>query len=145
MKQPAVHAHVFGSALRSIRDSQLDCRFIALRSVVIARLKDDKVVAVDKVDQPMLVRDASGPRTLRAVLELLGFPDAGEWFTKGRVDEHVDPFEDPAVRRLPMLVVLPGGLVPNQTHSVLPVEVMHLSLTRTGALVGVEEPTGVGG
>ncbi len=97
----------------------------------------------------MLLIDPPRPRALGPVVQLLGLADTLERFSQAGVDEQVDPLEDPPVGRLPVLVVLPSGLVPEQPHSDVPrltdrligaveLVLVGLGLPGAGAVVGVE-------
>ena len=82
-------------------------------SVVVANLENHQVITNNEVHEAMLVSDPSRPRTRGAVLEPPRFTDTCEGIAKGRIDERVDPFEDPAVRLLPVRIVLPSIRVPH--------------------------------
>lgn len=47
-------------------------------SVVVAGLQDHEIVAVDEIDEPVLLIDPPGPRALHAVLQLLRLANALE-------------------------------------------------------------------
>ena len=85
-----------------------------LDSVVVASLKDHQVVSVDEIHEPMLLCDAPRPRPGCPIPELFGFPDPTEGIAEAGVDERVDPLENPAVRGLPVRVILPGRGIPRQ-------------------------------
>jgi hypothetical protein len=57
----------------------------SVNSVVVTRLKIYQLIAVDQVQEPVLLGDPPGPRTLSTILELLGLADAGEGIAKTRV------------------------------------------------------------
>jgi hypothetical protein len=57
---------------------------------VKARLEDHDVVAIDEVDEAVLVGDAPRPRAGQRVLELLRFAYAGERIVQHVVNEPVD-------------------------------------------------------
>ena len=87
-----------------------------LDSVVVASLKDHQVVSVDEIHEPMLLCDAPRPRPSCSIPELFGFPDPTEGVAETGVDERVDPPENPAIRGLPVRVILPGRGIPRQAH-----------------------------
>ena len=112
-------------------------------SVVVANLENHQVITGNEVHEAMLVSDPSRPRTRGAVLELLGFTDTSEGIAKDRIDEHVDPFEDPAVRLLPSAYSPPKHTGPIRDASVLPVEVMHLRLASTSPVIRIKKASRV--
>src|SRR3954447_7800352 len=57
------------------------------RSVVIARLKELDPIVRHEVDQPMLLRESSRPRSGSQILQRLRLPDSREWVAKGGFDE----------------------------------------------------------
>ena len=79
-------------------------------------LEDHQVVAVDEIHEPVFLRDAPRPRPGCPVPELFGFPDPPEGIAEAGVDERVDPLENPAIRGLPVRVILPGRGIPRQAH-----------------------------
>ena len=87
-----------------------------LDSVVVASLKDHQVVSVDEIHEPMLLCDAPRPRPGCPIPELFWFPDPAEGVAETGVDESVDPLENPAVRGLPVRVILPGRGIPRQAR-----------------------------
>lgn len=114
---------------------------------MVAGLKNHEVRVVHEVNQSVLIGDAPRPRALRSVLQLFGLADPGEWFAQACVDERVDAFKDLPVGRLPVLVVFPGRLVPDQTHSgffVRAIEAVDLDLSTAGTFIGIEQAAGVG-
>src|SRR4051794_38211548 len=56
-------------------------------SVVIAGLKELDSFFRHDVDQPMLLREASGPRAGNQVLQRLRLPDSREWIAEDCFDE----------------------------------------------------------
>ncbi|GAB3598096.1 hypothetical protein GCM10027408_12530 [Microbacterium tumbae] len=63
----------------------------------MARLKDDQIVAVHEMHEPVRVGDAARPGPLGAVRELLRFPDACEGIVKTRLDQGADAREDASI------------------------------------------------
>ncbi len=51
------------------------------------------------------------------MLQWFGLTDALEMGASGLSDERIDALEDPAVRALPLEVILPGSLGENELHS----------------------------
>ena len=115
-----------------------------VRSVVVARLEDNEVVAVDQVDETVLVSDTPRPGAGGSVHKPLRLAYAGAGVTQAGVDQGVDTLEDPPVGPLPVLVVLPGTGVPDKPRSVLPVEAVLLGSARARPVIGVKQPAGVG-
>ncbi len=83
---------------------------------------------------------------LCSILQLFGLSDSGERIAQASINECVDPLQDLTVSCLPVLVVLPRGLVPNQTHSgflISTIEVVVLGLPCAGTFVGIEQAASV--
>jgi len=76
-------------------------------AVAIASLKNHDVVAIDEVDQPVLLADPSGPAAGEGVAQRLGFADPFTGVPEDVVDEPVDAFEGCPVSREPARVVPP--------------------------------------
>ena len=87
-----------------------------LDSVVVPGLEDHQVVAVDEIHEPVLLRDAPRPRPGCPIPELFRFPDPAEGIAEAGVDERVNPLENPAIRDLPVRVILPGRGILRQAH-----------------------------
>lgn len=77
-------------------------------AVVVAGLQDHNVVAVDQVDEPVLLADASRPASSEGVAQGFGFTDAFEWVAQDVVDQPIDALEDRAVSREPVGDTLSG-------------------------------------
>ncbi|GAB47568.1 hypothetical protein MOPEL_021_00030 [Mobilicoccus pelagius NBRC 104925] len=72
---------------------------VDLSAVVETGLEDDEVVAVDEVDEAVLLGDPTGPCPGQHVAQGLGLADAGGRVAQRVVDEPVDPRETLPVRR----------------------------------------------
>jgi hypothetical protein len=79
--------------------------------------RNANLVAVDLVDETMLVGDAPRPVVVKAGLQRLRLADALIAASGDLAQKSVDPLENLSIRRLPPLVVLPGDFVPDEPHS----------------------------
>ena len=108
-----------------------------LNSVVVARLQNNHVIAVNQVHEPVLIGDPPRPSTLRTVFKLLGLAYPAEGIAEASIYQCINPLKDPAISLLPVLVVLPSRLVPCQAHLLVPIKFVGLDPPRGGPLIGV--------
>jgi len=86
-------------------------------SVMIAQLRYKNSIFSQPVNDTMLIVDASGPVTGKAVFERFGFAGTLEWFTHDLMDQPVYSFEHVLVGLLPVEIILPGIPGKDQLHS----------------------------
>jgi len=73
--------------------------------------------AGDPINQPMFTSDASGPPALQGMLERLRFPESLKRIASYIFDQIVDRRENLGVDPLPMEIILPSAVCPNQLHA----------------------------
>ena len=87
------------------------------RSLVVETgLQDHEVVAVDEVDEAVLLADAAGPGACEHMPEWLGLPDARDGVAERVVDQPVDALKGGSVRGEPVGVVLPAVRGEDEPH-----------------------------
>ena len=74
------------------------------------------ILASNSIDEAMLAIYPAGPPTCKLVAKWLRFSDAFERIAHRIADEFVHPAQDRSVRLLPMDVVRPRALGPEQLH-----------------------------
>jgi hypothetical protein len=85
--------------------------------VVIPAGKDDQHLALQSVDETVLLVDPARPAASEIFTQGFWLADAPKGITQSRLDQLVDPPELLAVLGLPMEVVLLGGWCPSQPLS----------------------------
>lgn len=109
---------------------------------MVTSLQYDKVLAIHKIAQPVLICDSPGPRTLQPIFQLLGFANSATGIPKTGINELIYAFDNFSVGHLPMLVVLPGQLTPGETHLrilVSSIKTMGLDLSGACPVIGVKK------
>jgi hypothetical protein len=96
------HRVSFGVTDARVRDS-------TLRSIVIAKLGDQKGVFTYAVDHAVFFGDASRPVARQGVFERFRFPGAGKRFALRIANQLVDSLDQAPVLTLPIQIVIPGG------------------------------------
>lgn len=76
--------------------------------VVKSALQNQKAIALDTVNESMLLCNPSGPPPFQIFLERLWLADSREPVPQSISDDIVDPLEDFAVLFLPVQVVFPA-------------------------------------
>lgn len=84
-----------------------------LTLIVIPKLRDENRVALDLIDNPVLVIDAPRPVAREGVFQWLRLAEPAERLSLNVSDESVDPRQDLPVDPLPVQVLLPGLLRAN--------------------------------
>lgn len=110
-------------------------------AVVVAGLEDDEVVAIDEVNEAVLLGDSSRPGSLKDMLERLGLPDALARMPQRIFDQSIDSLHHRPVGLLPGDVVLPPAGGEDHPHerlcgSVLPPRASASACCRRSALAG---------
>jgi hypothetical protein len=75
---------------------------------VESALQNQKTIAIDPINEPMLLCNPSGPPPFQIFLERLWLADSRERAPQSIADDIVDPLEDFAVLFLPVQVVFPA-------------------------------------
>jgi hypothetical protein len=75
--------------------------------VMESALQDQKTLALNLIDEAMLLSDPSGPPTFQIFFEWLRLTDSRKWIPRGIPDEFVYSLEDFTVILLPVKVVFP--------------------------------------
>ena len=75
--------------------------------VMESALQDQKTLALNLIDEAMLLSDPSGPPTVQIFFEWLRLTDSRKWIPRGIPDKFVYSLEDFTVILLPVKVVFP--------------------------------------
>ncbi len=85
-------------------------------SVVVSRLEHHDIVAVDQIDEPMLLINSARPTPGKNMAKWLRLSYSFRWVTCRGFEQTVETLEHCLIVGLPMAVVLPAQRSENQTH-----------------------------
>ena len=76
-------------------------------SVVVPRLEDYDIVAVDQIDEPMFLINSARPTTGKDMAKWLRLTNSFEWVTHRVFEQTIETLERRLIAGLPMAIVLP--------------------------------------